>query len=96
MHCNLTKNLDNLTEKELKAYLALGLAGEAGEVVDLEKKDFSYTNYILDEQHLKEELGDCLYYLTNIITNRGWTLSEVMQLNSEKIKNILARKVTAE
>lgn len=96
MTCSLTKNLDNLEPQELKAYLAIGLAGEVGEVLNILKKKLYYTQKNLDHVHLKDELGDCLYYLTNLITDCGWTLEEVMEVNSVKVKNILARKALAE
>jgi len=95
-HCALTKNLDNLEPNELKAYLAIGLAGEVGEVLNILKKKLYYTQYNLDYVNLKDELGDCLYYLTNLITDCGWTLDEIMHLNQEKVKNILARRASAE
>ena len=94
--CELTKNLDNLDGKELKAYLAIGLAGEVGEVLNLLKKKMYYMNYNMDYHKLKDEMGDCLYYLTNLITDCGWTLEEVMELNAKKVKEILARKALAE
>jgi NTP pyrophosphatase (non-canonical NTP hydrolase) len=49
-------------EKEISAY-ALGLAGEAGEVVDLLKKSWGH-GHPLDVEKLKKELGDTLWYVT--------------------------------
>lgn len=91
--CALTKNLDNLEEKDLKPMLAIGLAGEVGEVLNIIKKRLYYTEYSMDVSHLKDELGDCLYYLTNLITDCGWTLEDIMKNNSKKVQNILASKM---
>lgn len=94
--CSLTKNLDNLEPQDLKAYLAIGLAGEVGEVLNILKKKLFYTQQNLDHIHLKDEFGDCLYYLTNLITDCGWTLEEIMEINSTKVKEILARRAVGE
>tara|TARA_R100001510_G_C7650100_1_gene207613 strand:- start:1426 stop:1737 length:312 start_codon:yes stop_codon:yes gene_type:complete len=94
--CKLTKNLDNLDPQELKAYLAIGLAGEVGELLNILKKKMYYSNYHVDYANLKDEMGDCLYYLTNLVTDCGWTLDEIKQVNQEKVKNVLARRATAE
>ena len=78
-------------------YLALGLAGEAGEVADLIKK--LYRNYspagsvytITDD--LRDELGDVLWYLVNMCLAAGFDLEEVMIRNVEKLRE---RKVKGE
>lgn len=94
--CNLTKYLDGLEPAEVKPYLAIGLAGEVGEVLNLIKKKQYYTDYHLDYGNLKDELGDCLYYLTNLITDCGWSLEEIMQVNSKKVHELLARRAVGE
>lgn len=94
--CSLTKYLDGLEPGDVKAYLAIGLAGEVGEVLNLVKKKQYYTDYRLDYTALKDELGDVLYYLTNLITDCGWSLEEIMEINSKKVHELLARKAVAE
>ena len=64
---------------------AIGLAGEAGEVVDLIKKGIFHQQG-LDKEKLKKELGDVLWYAAAICTTCGFTLEEVMELNIEKLK----------
>tara|TARA_Y100000401_G_C8321305_1_gene225428 strand:- start:914 stop:1225 length:312 start_codon:yes stop_codon:yes gene_type:complete len=91
--CASTKNLDNLEPEQVKAYLLIGLAGEVGEVLNVLKKQMYYTNYQLNDEILKDELGDCLYYLTNLITDSGSSLEEIMNINTKKIKDILAHKL---
>ena len=90
--CALTKNIDNLKDDDLEAYLAIGLSGEVGEVQNLIKKKKYYPGYNLDETALKDELGDCLYYLTNLASFYGYSLKDIMQCNSVKVKNILDKK----
>ncbi len=55
-------------------YLALGLTGEAGEVAEIIKK------------HLREELGDVLWYLTVLAEMNGLTLAEIAVENIHKLK----------
>lgn len=47
------------------AVLALGLAGEAGEVADYLKKVVGH-GHALDRETLRDELGDCLWYLDGL------------------------------
>lgn len=63
---------------------AMGLAGECGEVADAVKK-FLAQGHELDRDHLKEELGDCLYYLAITALAVGCKLDEVMEANIEKL-----------
>lgn len=63
----------------------LGLAGEAGEFIDLVKKWRCHQKPI-DELHAKKELGDVLWYVALLCDSFGWKMSEVMNLNIEKLK----------
>jgi NTP pyrophosphatase (non-canonical NTP hydrolase) len=63
---------------------ALGLGGECGEVVDIIKKHTQY-NKELNIDHLKEELGDILWYMAIILEDIGSSFDEVMQLNQNKL-----------
>ena len=65
-------------------HMALGLAGEAGEVVDLIKKHFAY-NKVLDVDLLVEELGDVEFYLEGIRQAIGVGREEVIKKNMEKL-----------
>lgn len=63
---------------------ALGLAGESGEVVDIIKKHVQY-NKDLNIAHLKEELGDVLFYISLILTDINSSFEEVFLQNQEKL-----------
>ncbi|MEO1477765.1 MAG: nucleoside triphosphate pyrophosphohydrolase family protein [Bacteroidota bacterium] len=63
---------------------ALGLAGEAGEVADLIKKQI-YHQHGLDREALKKELGDVLWYVAALCSDLGLSLDEVMRANIEKL-----------
>lgn len=64
---------------------ALGLAGEAGEVVDLIKKGI-YHQRGIDRNEVKKELGDVLWYLSALCKQFDFTLEEVMEHNINKLK----------
>lgn len=64
---------------------ALGLSGEAGEVVDIIKKHITY-NKPLDLVALKSELGDVLWYVSLMLTSIDSSFEEVMQMNIDKLK----------
>jgi len=71
-------------------YPTLGLAGEAGEVSEKVKKILRDNNGVADEERKKEltkELGDVLWYLSQIATELGLSLEEVASLNIEKLRS---------
>ena len=77
-------------------YPALGLAGEAGEVVEKIKKvmrnqagNFSE----MDKQNIAAELGDVLWYLAQISQQLGLSLSEIAYQNLTKLQDRQARGV---
>lgn len=63
----------------------LGLAGETGEVVEPIKKLIFYGTPIGRTQ-MVEELGDVLWYLTNIASEYGLYLDEIAEYNIQKLK----------
>ncbi len=69
-------------------YPALGLAGEAGEVVEKVKKLFRDDNGVMSDErraNLKKELGDVLWYLTQIATDASIPMEDVAKENLEKL-----------
>jgi len=64
---------------------ALGLAGEAGEVVELIKKH-RYHGRDLDLDALKKEIGDVLWYLAEIATQAGLSLDDCAAHNLAKLR----------
>jgi len=74
-------NFSNPTE----LHAVIGIASEAGELLDIIKKELVYHSKI-DEEHLKEELGDVLHYMMYILRKRNWSLEDLMISNMEKLK----------
>lgn len=63
---------------------ALGVAGEAGEVADLMKKHL-FHGHPLDKAMAAKELGDVLWYVAVLSRRLGFSLSEVAEMNVEKL-----------
>lgn len=63
----------------------MGLAGEAGEVVDLVKKS-AFQGKELVYVNVALELGDVLWSLAQCCRAIGWTLEEVAQANIAKLQ----------
>jgi len=69
-------------------YPALGLSGEAGEVAEHIKKALRDDNSKITperKEKLKKELGDVLWYLSQLSTELGLDLGEVAQCNLDKL-----------
>lgn len=64
---------------------AMGLCGEAGEVIDLVKK-WVFQGHELYKEDVEEELGDVLWYAAILCEGIGTNMEEVMQKNIEKLK----------
>ncbi|MGK9043950.1 nucleoside triphosphate pyrophosphohydrolase family protein [Mammaliicoccus vitulinus] len=64
---------------------ALGLTGEAGEVADIVKKHV-FHGHDIDEQELKKELGDVLWYIACCATALDMNLNDIGMFNIEKLK----------
>lgn len=64
---------------------AMGLCGEAGEVIDLIKK-WVFQGHELYKEDVEEELGDALWYAAILCEGIGTTMEEVMQKNIGKLK----------
>lgn len=63
----------------------LGLAGEVGELLGEHKKWLrDGESYKLFPDRVKEELGDLLWYLSNVATKHGLALEEVAEFNLSK------------
>ncbi|HWA51634.1 MAG TPA: nucleoside triphosphate pyrophosphohydrolase family protein [Patescibacteria group bacterium] len=69
-------------------YPALGLAGETGEVLEKIKKLFRDNNGKLTKENneeLKKELGDILWYVSQLSLELGIKLNDVAVANVEKL-----------
>jgi NTP pyrophosphatase (non-canonical NTP hydrolase) len=67
------------------AILGLGVAGEAGEVADLIKKELGH-GHAADPVKMAKEIGDVLWYLAVLSDQYGYSLSAIASMNIEKLK----------
>ena len=70
--------LKNLTPEQANMWhMVTGIGGEAGEIVDCIKKHVIYQKP-LDVENIKEELGDLLFYMSNLMQSVGLSISGVV------------------
>lgn len=79
-----TARMDQEFDREL-IILALGVAGEAGEVADMVKKYVGH-GHQLSHSKLVKELGDVLWYVTALAARVNTTLEAVAVANTEKLR----------
>lgn len=75
-------------------YLGLALGGETGEVQEKIKKvirDKEGKFDTSDVDALKYELGDVMWYISELATGLGLKLSDVLSANLEKLESRLER-----
>lgn len=68
----------------LRIHAAMGICGEAGEVMDHMKK-VTFNNQDLDKEHLVAELGDICCYMNLMITVLDTTWQHVFDVNIAKL-----------
>lgn len=77
-------------------YPTLGLAGEAGEVSEKIKKVIRDKGGVIDDETremIKKELGDVLWYVSQLATELGLLLDDVAEHNIEKLYSRMERNV---
>ena len=77
--------MTNACDENLILNGAMGLNGEAGEVIDILKK-YMFQGHRLDTEHIARELGDCLWYIAVCAKGAGYTLDEIAEMNKAKLR----------
>lgn len=75
---------------------AMGVAGEAGEVIEKWKKIVAYKEGKVndeDKEELAKELGDVVWYIAVMCHSLGLNLDDVMQHNVAKLADRQKRNV---
>ncbi|MCU5407953.1 nucleoside triphosphate pyrophosphohydrolase family protein [Bacillus cereus] len=91
-----TWNIGETTKNERLSNVALGLAGESGEVSDAIKKAIYHGHGFktpftrdkpkaVDKLELAKELGDIMYYISVGAHELGYTLQEIAEININKL-----------
>jgi len=92
----LTTAVNTYDPLTAKTIWAMGVAGEAGEVVEKWKKIIAYKDGVVsaeDRDDLAKELGDVVWYIAVMAHDLGLSLEDVMQRNVEKLKSRQVRGV---
>ncbi len=79
-----------------KTIWAMGVAGEAGEVVEKWKKIVAYKDGEVGEEDRRElgkELGDVVWYIAVFAHSLGLSLEDVMQTNVAKLASRQQRNI---
>jgi NTP pyrophosphatase (non-canonical NTP hydrolase) len=87
------KNPDPLMDKTI---WAMGIVGEAGEVIEKWKKLVAYREGKItpeDTEDFGKELADVVWYIAVLADSLGLSFDDIMQRNVEKLKSRQARGV---
>lgn len=69
---------------DMICHAVFGLTSEAGEVAGIYQK--VYQGHTVDPEHVKKELGDCMWMIAEACTAMGFTMDDVMETNIEKLR----------
>lgn len=71
-------------KEDMARHAIFGLASEAGEVAGIMQK--KYQGHEIDIEHVKKELGDCMWMIAEACEAFDISLDDVMQTNIDKLK----------
>lgn len=94
---SLTTAIPHPDEQMSKTIWAMGVAGEAGEVLEKWKKIIAYQKGKMSEaerQEIAKELGDVLWYIAVFAHSLGLSLEDIAKQNIEKLQSRKKRGVT--
>lgn len=74
----------NLNTFDMEHHSVHGMVGEVGEINSIYQK--YYQGHDIDQNHLKKELGDLMWFVAEYCTAMGWNLEDVMELNINKLR----------
>lgn len=61
-----------------------GMVGEIGEIHGLYQK--VYQGHEFDDEHVKKELGDLMWFIAEYCTAKEWNLDDIMEMNIDKLR----------
>jgi NTP pyrophosphatase (non-canonical NTP hydrolase) len=79
-----------------RMYLSMGLAGETGEVIEKMKKIVRNEGGVVSDEkkeELKREMGDVLWYLSQLARSLGISFNDVAEANLKKLADRAVRDV---
>ena len=66
-------------------HMTMGIATEAGELLDVFKKELAY-NKKVDWVNVGEEVGDLMWYIANFCNINGLDFEDILEKNINKLK----------
>lgn len=66
-------------------HMVLGMQTEAAELADTYKKKIAYGKE-LDFVNIREEIGDLMWYISNLCAIKNWDLEEILNTNIAKLE----------
>jgi NTP pyrophosphatase (non-canonical NTP hydrolase) len=91
-----TVTFDGKQKEYQLMYVTLGIAGEAGEIAEKIKKVMRNDDGVMSDEKredLKKEIGDVLWYLSQLSRILGLSFSEVAEANLKKLADRKQRNV---
>ena len=73
-----------LTKEQTVSNMIMGILGETGEVADIIKKHY-YQGHDMDIEHIKEEIGDVMFYIVNLCNVLDLDLEALLYQNHTKL-----------
>lgn len=74
----------DLYDNDLENHALHGMVGEIGEIHSIYQK--MYQGHAADDEHIKKELGDLLWFIAEYCFAKEWNLDDIMQMNIDKLK----------
>lgn len=78
------------------SYVAMGLGGESGEILNKVKKIVRDNGGVITDEHRKvlaDELGDVMYYVSQFAHQLNYGLEEICRMNRDKLADRAERGV---
>lgn len=75
----------NDQKEDMATHAVFGLCSEAGEVAGIFQK--FYQGHPISMEHIKKELGDCMWMIAEACTAFDLDLDDVMQTNIAKLRD---------
>lgn len=74
----------DLFPQDLQSHALHGMVGEIGEIHSIYQK--VYQGHPANDEHVKKEIGDLLWFIAEYCTAQEWNLEDIMQMNIDKLK----------
>lgn len=78
------RTLPQCTLTELEDHALHGMTSEIGEIHGIYQK--KYQGHQIDQEHLKKEVGDLMWFVAEYCTAKRWDLGDILEMNIEKLK----------